>query len=77
MLLLTSNTSGRAILTVKFYNMPLNVTLESKFPLTILNWTLKELSLVLKKMTVQMVLSSVTRTTIIDCANIWPLKRMS
>ena len=73
MLLLTFNASRRAILTVKFYNMPLHVTLKSKFTLAVLNWTLKDFSLVLKKMTVQMVLSSISRTTIIDCANIWPL----
>jgi hypothetical protein len=55
--------------------MPFHIALKKKFTVAVLNWTIEEFSLVLKKMASQVVLSSVAGMAIINWTSTWPLQQ--
>ena len=74
-LLLGFSINRRAILAMEFFHMPCHVALVRKFMATVLNWTLKEFSLVLKQMPSQVVLSSIAGMAIINWTSVQPLQQ--
>jgi hypothetical protein len=55
--------------------MPFHIALKRKFTVAVLNWTIEEFSLVLKKMASQVVLSSIAEMAIINWTSIRPLQQ--
>jgi hypothetical protein len=60
---------------MEFFHVPFHIALKRKFTVTVLNWTIEEFSLVLKKMASQVVLSSVAEMAIINWTSIRPLQQ--
>jgi hypothetical protein len=60
---------------MEFFHVPFHIALKRKFTVAVLNWTIEEFSLVLKKMASQVVLSSVAGMAIINWTSIRPLQQ--